>query len=97
MDAEGCLWNAEWGGRCVVRYTPEGHVGRALALPCSRVTCCAFGGANLDRLFVTSARTGIERAALDSEPHAGALFAFDVGVRGLLDTPFPASRLPVGD
>ncbi len=95
VDAEGCLWNAEWGGGRVVRYTPDGRVDRVLALPCSRVTCCAFGGANLDRLFVTSARTGLDAAALAAEPHAGALFAFNVGVRGLLDTPFPASRLPI--
>jgi sugar lactone lactonase YvrE len=48
-------------------------------------------GADLDRLFVTSAKTGLDAAALGAEPHAGALFAFDVGVRGILDTPFPAS------
>ena len=95
VDADGCLWNAEWGGVRVVRYTPNGQVDRVLALPCSRVTCCAFGGANLDRLFVTSARTGLDAAALAAEPQAGALFAFDVGVRGLPDTPFPASRLPL--
>ncbi|HME83746.1 MAG TPA: hypothetical protein VKG91_04140 [Roseiarcus sp.] len=53
-------------------------------------------GADLDRLFVTSARTGLDAATLGAEPHAGALFAFDVGVRGLLDTPFPPSRLPAG-
>jgi L-arabinonolactonase len=97
VDAEGCLWNAEWGGGRVVRYRPDGRVDRVVALPCSRVTCCAFGGEKLDRLFVTSARTGLNAAALAAEPHAGALFAFDVGVRGLLDTPFPAERPPVGD
>jgi sugar lactone lactonase YvrE len=59
------------------------------------VTCCAFGGAKLDRLFVTSARTGLDAAGLAAEPHAGALFAFDVGVRGLPDTAFPASRLSI--
>ena len=95
VDSDGCLWNAEWGGGRVVRYTPAGRVDRVLALPCSRVTCCAFGGANLDRLFVTSARTGLDAGALAAEPHAGALFAFNVGVRGIPDTPFPAPGLPV--
>jgi L-arabinonolactonase len=97
VDAEGCLWNAEWGGGRVVRYTPDGRVDRVVALPCSQMTCCAFGGTKLDRLFVTSARTGLNPAALAAEPHAGALFAFDVGVQGLLDTPFPAERLNLGD
>ena len=78
--------NGEAGGSCATR--PLGEFDRVLPLPCSRVTCCAFGGANLDRLFVTSARTGLDAAALASEPYAGALFAFDVGVRGILDTPF---------
>jgi L-arabinonolactonase len=94
VDAGGCLWNAEWGGGRVVRYTPAGRVDRFVALPCSHVTCCAFGGAKLDRLFVTTARTGLDAAALAAQPSAGALFAVDVGVTGLADTPFPVARLP---
>ena len=94
VDADGCLWNAEWGGGRVVRYTPDGRVDRAVALPCSQVTCCAFGGARLDRLYVTTARIGLDAAALAREPHAGALFVIDAGVTGLADTPFPAARAP---
>jgi L-arabinonolactonase len=94
VDADGCLWNAEWGGGRVVRYTPDGRVDRAVALPCSQVTCCAFGGARLDRLYVTTARIGLDAAALAREPHAGALFVIDSGVTGLADTPFPAARAP---
>jgi L-arabinonolactonase len=94
VDADGCLWNAEWGGGRVVRYTPDGRVDRAVALPCAQVTCCAFGGARLDRLFITTARTGLDAEALAREPHAGALFAIDAGVTGLADTPFPVARLP---
>ena len=90
VDADGCLWNAEWGGGRVVRYTPDGRVDRVLPLPASQVTCCAFGGAGLDRLYVTTARTGLDPSALADEPHAGALFAFDVGVPGLVDAPFDA-------
>ena len=90
VDAEGCLWNAEWGGGRVVRYRPDGRVDRALALPASQVTCCAFGGARLDRLYVTTARTGLDPSTLAAEPHAGALFAFDVGVSGLADAPLDA-------
>jgi L-arabinonolactonase len=97
VDSDGCLWNAEWGGGRVVRYTPDGRVDRVVDLPCSHVTCCAFGGAKLDQLFVTTAWTGLDSAALAREPHAGALFAVDPGVRGLADTPFPAARLPFRD
>jgi L-arabinonolactonase len=94
VDADGCLWNAEWGGGRVVRYTPDGRVDRIVSLPCSQVTCCAFASARLDQLFVTTARTGLDAAALARDPHAGALFAIEAGVRGLADTPFPAGRLP---
>ena len=94
VDSDGCVWNAEWGGGRVVRYSPDGRVDRIVRVPCSHVTCCAFGGANLDRLFVTTARTGLDFAALAREPLAGALFAVDAGVQGLADTPFPAARLP---
>ena len=93
VDADGCLWNAEWGGGRVVRYAPDGRVDRVLPLPASQVTCCAFGGAGLDRLYVTTARTGFEPSALAAEPHAGALFAFDVGVSGLADAPFDEAAM----
>jgi sugar lactone lactonase YvrE len=87
VDADGCLWNAEWGCARVVRYNPDGGVDRVIPMPCSQVTCCAFGGDDLSTLFVTSARTGLNDAALLAQPRAGALFAVNVGVRGLADTP----------
>jgi L-arabinonolactonase len=88
VDADGCLWNAEWGGGRVVRYTPDGRVDRAVPLPSSQATCCAFGGADLSTLYVTSAAGGLSEERRAAEPHAGALFAINVGVRGIEDTPF---------
>ena len=92
VDADGCLWNAEWGGGRVTRYTPEGAIDRIVSLPCSQVTCCAFGDANLSTLFITSARGGLDETKLKAEPEAGAMFAVDVGVKGLADTPFAEAR-----
>jgi L-arabinonolactonase len=88
VDAEGYLWNAEWEGARVVRYSPDGRVDRTILIPASQITCCAFGGEDFSTLFVTSARNGLSDAALAAEPHAGALFAVNAGVRGLADTPF---------
>jgi L-arabinonolactonase len=88
VDADGCLWNAEWGGGRVVRYSPEGRVDRVLPIPCSQVTCCAFGGSDFSTLFVTTARTGLSEAKLGGEPEAGATFAASVGAKGLPDTGF---------
>jgi L-arabinonolactonase len=92
VDADGCLWNAEWGGGRVTRYTPDGKIDRVVSLPCSQVTCCAFGDVNLTTLFITSARGGLDEAKLKAEPEAGAMFAIDVGVKGLADTPFAKAR-----
>jgi L-arabinonolactonase len=43
---------------------------------------------------VTTARIGLDAAALAREPRAGALFVIDAGVTGLADTPFPAAPAP---
>ena len=82
-DIEGCLWVAHWGGGRISRFDPDGRLDRAIALPASQITSCAFGGPALDRLFVTS-------AALDrpSEPMAGALFELAPDVRGLPPSAF---------
>ena len=75
VDADGCLWNAEWGGSRVVRYTPAGKIDRVLALPAEKPTCCAFGGTRLDTLYITSA-------------DGAGLFATRPGVAGLLESRF---------
>jgi L-arabinonolactonase len=86
IDAEDHLWNAEWGAGEVVRYRPDGSEERRLKLPVSQPSCVAFGGENLDLLFVTSARVDLSAEQLADEPLAGALLVYDVGVRGLPET-----------
>lgn len=87
LDAGGFLWNAEWGGARIVRYAPDGTVDRVVAAPVDQPTSCAFGGPDLSTLYVTSAREGLSQADLARQPHAGGLFAFEPGVRGM---PLPA-------
>jgi L-arabinonolactonase len=83
VDAEGFVWNAVFDGGCVVRYAPDGRIDRTVALPVSRPTACAFGGADLATLYVTTARFRLAPDKLAAEMHAGGLLALDVGVKGL--------------
>jgi sugar lactone lactonase YvrE len=75
VDAEGCLWNAEWGAARVVRYTPAGKVDRVVEVPATNPTCCCFGGAGLDVLYITSA-------------DGAGVFAITPGVKGLAESRF---------
>jgi xylono-1,5-lactonase len=47
----------------------------------------AFGGPDLRNAFATSARVGIDEAALADQPLAGGVFAFPVDVPGVAATP----------
>jgi sugar lactone lactonase YvrE len=88
VDAEGGLWNAEWGGGRVVRYAPDGTVDRTVPLPISQPTSCAFGGRNFSTLYVTSARIGLPPETLAREPLAGSVFSIETGIQGLALSPF---------
>jgi len=76
-DAEGFLWVAHWDGARISRFAPDGRLDRAIPLPAQRVTNITFAGDELDRMFVTSAATGLPASEFD-----GALFEVDSGVRG---------------
>jgi sugar lactone lactonase YvrE len=83
IDAEGYLWNAAYGTGEVIRYAPDGTVDRVVKMPAKQVTCVAFGGDDLDIMFVTSATQNMTAEQLRVDPLAGALFAFKPGVCGL--------------
>jgi D-xylonolactonase len=91
-DAEGCVWCAHWDGGCVTRFSPEGKRLAVIPLPTPRVTSLAFGGADFDTLFITTARYGLTDAQIGEAPCAGSLFCVKPGVRGvaaaLLQMPF---------
>jgi D-xylonolactonase len=88
VDSEGCLWVAFWDGWCLRRLSPEGAVLSILEVPVQRPTSCAFAGPDLDHLFITSARIGLDHAALAAQPQAGGLFLARPGARGLAEQPF---------
>lgn len=84
MDAEGYIWNCRVvGGACLIRMDHEGNIDRTVNLPCTWPTSCTFGGKNLNRLFVTSARFTMPEDHLSASPQEGGLFAIDVGVSGM--------------
>lgn len=89
VDAGGCVWLALFNGGCVHRYTPDGRLDLRVEVPGARqVTSCAFGGADLDVLFITTARENMSAADLASQPRAGSLFAVHPGVGGLPTSAF---------
>jgi D-xylonolactonase len=55
VDTEGFLWCAHWFGGCVTRYDPDGKRERRVIVPAAQTSSLAFGGADLDVIFVTSA------------------------------------------
>jgi sugar lactone lactonase YvrE len=94
VDAEGALWLALWDGGRLIRVLPDGSIAKEVALPVSRPTCPAFGpspGGQLDRLYVTSAFTGLTEEARAAEPLAGCTFVLPIDVPGL---PEPTVIIP---
>ena len=88
LDAQGYLWNARYGGSAIARIAPDGRLDRLIELPVSQPTSCAFGGPDLDILYVTTARQRLDEAQLRAQPLAGALLRLDVGVRGCREPAF---------
>jgi D-xylonolactonase len=88
VDAGGCLWIAFWDGGCIRRFSPKGEWLQTIEMPVSRPTSCAFGGRDLDRLYITSASVGLDASQLSLQPNAGGLFMVIPGVQGIADVPF---------
>jgi sugar lactone lactonase YvrE len=95
VDEDGGIWVALWGGGAVRRYRPDGALLTAVPLPVDRPTSCAFGGPDRSTLFVTTARHGLDAAALSRQPHAGRVFRIEgLGVQGPSCAPYRGRTIP---
>ena len=84
IDEEGMLWVAHYGAGRVRRWNPDTAALLAeVELPAAGVTACAFGGPDLDQLYITSASFRLSDAEKAQQPHAGGLFVAEVGVGGV--------------
>ena len=79
IDSEDRLWIAFCHGGKVVCFNPATQqVEQQIDFPCIETTACAFGGADLGDLYVT---TGIKPGL--TEEHAGRLFVCRPGAKGV--------------
>jgi sugar lactone lactonase YvrE len=84
IDAEGMLWIAQWGGACVTRWNPNtGEMIGKVAVPAKNVTSVAFGGKNLDILYITTAKIAMSPEDEKIYTEAGHLFYLKPGVKGI--------------
>ncbi|WP_175673413.1 SMP-30/gluconolactonase/LRE family protein [Burkholderia ambifaria] len=90
MDRDGGLWNAQWGGRRVVRYAADGVETERIAVPTAQPSCVTLDGEG--RLYVTSARVGLSDDALASDADAGGVFVAQTRHAGLPTARFAGTR-----
>lgn len=90
VDAAGHVWSAHWDGWRVTRYAPDGRIAEVVRVPVPRPTSCAFGGVDLETLYITSARVRLSDAELARSPLSGSILSLRPGIRGLPEPAFAA-------
>lgn len=82
VDADGLYWVAIYQGGKIAAYRPDGRLERVIDMPVKLVSSVAFGGPDLDRLFVTTIAHGV--LGEPTEDGAGHLYVIDgLETRGL--------------
>ncbi len=88
VDSAGNYWTAFYRGGKVLQISPAGVTLAAFDVPALCPTMCAFGGADLRTLYVTSARQHREPDELARLPHSGGIFSMRVDIPGLPEPHF---------
>ncbi|MEJ8472904.1 SMP-30/gluconolactonase/LRE family protein [Roseibium algae] len=81
VDANGNLWNAQWGAHRVACYSPDGQLIDTIEFPAAQISCPAFGGQDMSTLFATSAAIGI------SGDENGLTYSANTSARGQREHP----------
>lgn len=88
VDAEGGVWSVQFDRWCLHRYAPDGRLERVVRLPVQRPTSVMFGGPALTTLYITTATMDLDADTLARQPLAGAVLAFEPGMKGLPEARF---------
>ena len=88
FDSEGNYWSAQYGDGLVLCLSPKGEIINKVHVPVKQVTMAAFGGKDLDTLFITTARENMSEEELEKDPQAGNLFSVKVDAKGMEETFF---------
>ncbi|RPI95445.1 MAG: SMP-30/gluconolactonase/LRE family protein [Chloroflexi bacterium] len=88
VDAEGFVWNGHWDGWRLTRYDPAGRIERQIRFPVQHVISFAFGGRDLDDLFVTTSSWDFGDEQRKQQPWAGDLLRVNTGIKGLIEPAF---------
>jgi sugar lactone lactonase YvrE len=84
IDEENCLWIALYAGAKVIRLNPEtGEITAEVHLSVPKPTSCAFGGENLNELYITTCREHMTEEEIEKAPLSGSLFKVKLPVSGL--------------
>jgi len=84
IDENDHLWVGLWNGNAVAQFNPiSGELISKIEVPAHNVTACAFGGPNLDKLYITTASVDMSPEEQERFPDAGSLFVATPGVRGV--------------
>jgi len=89
IDENNHLWVGLWNGKAIACYDPvSGKLLRKISVPAHNVTACAFGGENLDLLYITTASLDMTEEEQEQFPLAGSIFVAKPGVKGVKSTFF---------
>jgi sugar lactone lactonase YvrE len=88
IDTSGDLWVAMYGGGCVRHYSAEGELRATLPIPSIQTTSCAFGGPQLNQLFVTTATENWSDEQRRADPRAGLVYRIDTDATGRPARPY---------
>ena len=84
IDDTGMVWVANWGGACVSRWDPHtGQLLQKIDVPAYNVASVAFGGENLDDLYITTTSIRMPEDKVSLYPDAGKLFVCKPRCKGI--------------
>ncbi|MCH2195764.1 SMP-30/gluconolactonase/LRE family protein [Kordia sp.] len=84
IDENDMLWVGLWNGNCIANYNPQtGKLIQKIKVPAHNVTSCAFGGEDLDILYITTASLDMTDAEKKQYPMAGSLFKIKLKTKGV--------------